>query len=96
MIDKVSSAIRSKRGTEKLYNSWIRLLNSKVLLVHLTGCNTELAKNLILAGVNITVSDEALVSEEDAESNFIFGEMHIGQNVSLYIVTNLKRGELGV
>jgi molybdopterin/thiamine biosynthesis adenylyltransferase len=48
-----------------------RLLNSRVLITPANGPNTELAKNLILAGVNVTIYDDAIVNEDDFESNFL-------------------------
>jgi hypothetical protein len=38
----------------------------------MTGSNTELAKNLILAGANITIVDSCIIGERDTDTNFIF------------------------
>jgi ubiquitin-like 1-activating enzyme E1 A len=43
----------------------LRLLNSRVLITPANGPNTELAKNLILAGVNLTIYDDSIVTEDD-------------------------------
>jgi molybdopterin/thiamine biosynthesis adenylyltransferase len=42
-----------------------RLLNSRILISPANGPNTELAKNLILAGVNVTMYDDAIATEDD-------------------------------
>lgn len=48
--------IMSKKGNSiKYYN---RILASNIIIVNMTGSNTELAKNLILAGANITIVDD--------------------------------------
>ena len=35
-----------------------RIKSSKILIFPLTSCNIDLAKNLILAGINITIFDD--------------------------------------
>lgn len=51
-----------------------RLINTRVLITPANGPNTELAKNLILAGVDVTLYDSAIVTEDDFESNFLISE----------------------
>ncbi len=68
----------------------LRLLNSRVLITPANGPNTELAKNLILAGVNVTIYDDAIVNEDDFESNFLIGESDIGKKRSLAVFDRLK------
>jgi molybdopterin/thiamine biosynthesis adenylyltransferase len=38
-----------------------------------------LAKNLILSGVNVTIYDDAIVTQDDFESNFLVAECDIGR-----------------
>jgi hypothetical protein len=45
--------------------SYPRLINSRILITPLNGPNTELAKNLILAGVNVTLYDDCISSADD-------------------------------
>jgi ubiquitin-like 1-activating enzyme E1 A len=52
------------------------------LITPINGPNTELAKNLILAGVNVTIYDDAIVDEDDFESNFLISEKDIGRKRS--------------
>lgn len=55
MIEQDLLDIKSKKGINfKYYN---RILASNIIIVNMTGSNTELAKNLILAGANITIVD---------------------------------------
>ena len=53
--------------TQKRYllSHLFRLLVFRVFITPANGINTELAKNLILAGVNVSIYDDALVTEED-------------------------------
>jgi ubiquitin-like 1-activating enzyme E1 A len=60
------------------------LLAFRVFITPANGINTELAKNLILAGVNVTIYDDAIVTEDDFESNFLVAKDEIGK----------KRGEV--
>ena len=53
--------------TQKRYMQFVidRLLSSKILITPANGPNTELAKNLVLAGVNVVIYDDQLVTEDD-------------------------------
>ncbi len=62
LIGKDSSVSKLKKGSFLVYS---RLLAFRVFITPANGINTELAKNLILAGVNISIYDDALVTEED-------------------------------
>jgi hypothetical protein len=48
------------------------------LIVQLNGCNSELAKNLVLSGANITIMDNQTINENDVDTNFFFGKNEIG------------------
>lgn len=61
MIDKPSLDIKCNKG-EFSYTLTISLFKSNILIIEFTGSNTELAKDLILAGANITIYDEANVN----------------------------------
>lgn len=50
-----------------------------MLITPANGPNTELAKNLILAGVNVTIYDDTVVTDDDFESNFLIGESDVGR-----------------
>lgn len=69
MTEQDSLVIRFKKG---IIFYVIRLLVSNILIENMTGSNTELAKNLILAGANITIVDASIIGERDTDTNFIF------------------------
>lgn len=56
-----------------------RLLNSKVLVWGLSGTNVEVCKNLVLAGVSLTVRDHRLVESADVAFNYFLREEDIGK-----------------
>ncbi len=43
--------------------------------------NTELAKNLILCGMNISIFDNQIITEFDIDTNFMLGPSDLGYNV---------------
>jgi hypothetical protein len=45
---------------------------------------------LILAGVNVTLYDSAIVNEDDFESNFLIGESDIGRNRATAVFEKLR------
>ena len=55
--------------------------NSLVLLVSLTPTCTELARHLVLSGINVWLIDSPTadtVNEEDIECDFLFDQASIG------------------
>lgn len=58
-----------------------KLVDSNILLSPLNGVMSELAKNLILTGCNLTLFDTKTIDEEDVETNFLFCPDDIGKNV---------------
>ena len=61
-----------------------------MLIAPANGPNTELAKNLILAGVNVTIYDDATVTEDDFESNFLVSDKDIGKFRAESVYSRLK------
>lgn len=57
-------------------------MNSRVLITPANGVNTELAKNLILCGTNLSIADNETVTQDDVETNFLIGPMDLGKNVT--------------
>lgn len=57
-----------------------RLLKSKVLMWGLEGCNVEVCKNLVLAGIALTVRDHRSVAESDVSYNYFLRSEDLGQN----------------
>ena len=44
-------------------------------------CNIDLAKNLILSGINITIFDDEKITEQDHEENPLIQESDLNKNV---------------
>lgn len=58
-----------------------RLRSANVLLIGLKALGTEIAKNLVLAGVGtLTILDGDAVTEEDLGSQFFLTQDHVGMN----------------
>jgi ubiquitin-like 1-activating enzyme E1 A len=52
-------------------------------LVGLKGLGSEVAKNLVLAGIgSLTIVDDEAVTEDDPGAQFFISEEHVGINVS--------------
>ncbi|XP_059668049.1 ubiquitin-activating enzyme E1 1-like [Cornus florida] len=68
-----------------------RLFASNILISGMQGLGTEIAKNLILAGVkSVTLHDKGNVELWDLSSNFIFSEDDVGKNRALASVQKLQ------
>ncbi|KAG7949413.1 hypothetical protein I3843_13G061600 [Carya illinoinensis] len=68
-----------------------RLFASNILISGMQGLGSEIAKNLILAGVkSVTLHDEGAVELWDLSSNFIFTENDLGKNRALASVQKLQ------
>lgn len=58
-----------------------KLRQANVLLVGIKGLGSEVAKNLVLAGIGtLTVLDNEVVTEEDLGTQFFVNETQVGQN----------------
>ena len=57
----------------------LKLSQSKILLINLTSCITELSKLLITAGFNLYIHDTELVSKTDAINNIFLSEDDINK-----------------
>jgi ubiquitin-like 1-activating enzyme E1 A len=57
-----------------------RLLNAKVLIWGLEGSNVEACKNLILAGISLTLRDHRNVAEADVAFNYFLRSEDLGKN----------------
>lgn len=66
------------------------MLNSRILITPANGPNTELAKNLVLAGVNVTIYDDETVTEDDYETNFLVGLDEIGKPRGSVVFERIK------
>lgn len=57
-----------------------RLLKSKVLIWGLDGCNVEACKNIVLAGVSLTVRDHRAVGHSDVAFDYFLRDEDLGRN----------------
>lgn len=58
-----------------------RLQNSRVLVSGLSALGSELVKNLVLAGMGVTLHDTQSVDQTAASSQFFLSEEDVGKNV---------------
>jgi ubiquitin-like 1-activating enzyme E1 A len=59
-----------------------KIQTSKVLVCGVKGLNTEVMKNIVLAGVNIVLQDDALVRAADLSTSFFLSQEDIGKNAA--------------
>lgn len=61
-----------------------RMRSASVLVVNMRGLATEVCKNIVLAGIGqLTILDDADVTEEDLGCGFFLREADVGQKVSV-------------
>lgn len=59
-----------------------KLLASRVLLVNIQGLAAEIAKNLVLGGINsLTLLDSNQVGDDDLKYNFLIKQESLAKNV---------------
>ncbi len=59
-----------------------RIQNAKILILNFSGLNVEVVKNLVLAGMSVTIVDSRKVEVVDLQSNFFLTFDDIGRNVA--------------
>lgn len=62
-----------------------KLQNAKVLLINLQGIAPEIAKNLVLAGVNIGINEGKKADEFDLSMNFFLHPEDLNKPVSFLL-----------
>lgn len=69
-----------------------KLLASRILLINMNGLAAEIAKNLVLSGINcLTLLDSTDVSDEDVKENFLLFNSIVGKNRAESSVNELVR-----
>lgn len=58
-----------------------RIQKSNVLICGMRDLNIEVTKNIVLAGMNITIQDSELVTGNDLSNNYFLTANDIGKNV---------------
>jgi ubiquitin-like 1-activating enzyme E1 A len=63
---------------------------AKVLLIGIKGLGNEIAKNLVLAGIqSLAVADHQIVTHEDLGAQFFITEEDVGKNVGWITKSNV-------
>lgn len=60
-----------------------RIQTSKVLVCGLNKLNIEVTKNIVLAGMGVTVQDSGVVTEDDLCCNFFIDESDLGKQIAV-------------
>lgn len=70
---------------------YYRLRAANALLIGIRGLGSEIAKNILLSGINsLTILDNETVTKEEQLVNFLLDPDTIGKNVSIYQQFPLK------
>mmetsp|Transcript_5872 Transcript_5872/g.8059 ORF Transcript_5872/g.8059 Transcript_5872/m.8059 type:complete len:317 (+) Transcript_5872:69-1019(+) len=67
-----------------------RMRSAKIFVVGMNTLNSELCKNLVLAGIGVTVHDLELICPQDVGCQFFFEEAHLGQNRAVVAAAALR------
>ncbi|KIW75926.1 hypothetical protein Z517_10671 [Fonsecaea pedrosoi CBS 271.37] len=69
-----------------------KIRRANVLLIGMKGLGSEIAKNLVLAGVGVlTILDHEIVTEEDLGTQFFVQEAQVGQNRAQAALAELQK-----
>ncbi|KAI9167484.1 DNA damage tolerance protein RHC31 [Paramyrothecium foliicola] len=69
-----------------------RIQNANILLITIRALASEVAKNLVLAGIgSLTILDGAIATEADLGAQFLLSESDIGQNRAQAASVNLQK-----
>ena len=58
-----------------------KIQKSKILICGMKDLNIEVTKNVVLAGMNITIQDSDIVTINDLSSNYFLNQEDIGKKV---------------
>lgn len=67
-----------------------RIQTSKVLVIGLNKLNIEVTKNIVLAGMSVTIQDASVVTEEDLCCNFFLNESDLGKKIAVSALPRVK------
>lgn len=68
----------------------MRIQNSRILILGLSGMMPEVCKNLVLAGMNVVVQDERIVDQHNLMSNFLLRSEDCGSSVDMASLPKLQ------
>lgn len=87
---RISGKVRSTAliSNQRLSNNNdFRLRAANVLLIGIRGLGSEIAKNILLSGINsLTVLDDGIVTKEEQVKNFFLPRSSIGQKVNYKVL----------
>jgi molybdopterin/thiamine biosynthesis adenylyltransferase len=58
-----------------------RLQDARVLIAGVTALGAEVAKNVVLAGLSVTLMDTAILGSHEVHANFLANKAAVGSNV---------------
>ncbi|CCI40408.1 unnamed protein product [Albugo candida] len=67
-----------------------RLQRAQVLICGMSVLGSEMSKNLVLSGINVTLQDDQEVSSDCIESQFLFSAGNLGQNRAVAALPKVK------
>lgn len=67
-----------------------RIQSSHVLICGLRGLHPEVVKNIVLAGVSVTIQDDRNVTPNDLAFNFFLSKDNIGSNIAKSALSRIK------
>ena len=65
-----------------------RMRDARVIVLGVNALGAEVVKNLLLAGVNVTLVDDVIVAPVHLEAHLFLREQHVGLNVSRWLVSS--------
>lgn len=65
-----------------------RMQNSKIYIAGVSALGAELAKNVVLAGMSVTLQDTEMVKMQDVQCQFLFDQDCVGKNVTIFRTLN--------
>ena len=68
-----------------------RMRDARVLVLGVNALGAEVVKNLLLAGVNVTLADDVIVAPVHLEAHLFLREQHVGLNVSGFFCYHCRR-----
>lgn len=70
--------------------------SANILIAGMKGTNAEVCKNLVLAGVNVTLQDSEVVDIKDLAAQFFIKEDDVGKNVRMKTTCILVESSCGM
>lgn len=70
---------------------FLSLRAANILLIGIRGLGSEIAKNILLSGINsLVILDDGVVTEEEQHKNFLLNRDSIGKKVLLLLIFSIS------